>query len=553
MKIMIKNRKKYGSFVVLSALFLSVTSCRSNTDSIGSEMRGEGLVYINFKDTEFDDPTEGKQASAKLGSPLGTNQEQTIKLSNNLYVTATLTPISNKSSKVESLEQNLGSFSASISPLTTGVKYRVVVFDNNGNYVTQKDYSVGEENNNPIKGLNGGSTYKFVIYSFGSTAAIQNLSSSNTSISSYSASIPSGGDCMYQNVDLTVTGETKNYLDVHLKHLSSQVTLNIDAAATGYSIYSAKAQTDDLGGNYIFNLGSSLVIGGSTDKIPIQFTFQAPDINNKAQSLSSSPLVILYNEVAKGKDNVALPINIKLILKNDATLGGSGDTNYTLISQNLDYSKFTITKGTRYNLNLKLTVKDAILSNYYGYKAVRINGQVWMDDVLRDSNGNINFYQHGSKSAVATSKTAPGPISGWTQVSNEGFPWSNGGTGQGNTRKSPNDPCPNGWRIPQYWEYRTLLGNSTITNSTNPSKITSKRDPNVFFNAVDSSIGYRSATDGSLVNTPVSITWLDAVLAVGSPYSNVFSPTTANYDYSMNRSAALPVRCIADSYTQNIN
>ena len=55
---------------------------------------------------------------------------------------------------------------SSISKVPNGVKYRVVVYDSEGGFVDQKIYTTGQNTSDDGQDfkLNGGSTYKFVVF-----------------------------------------------------------------------------------------------------------------------------------------------------------------------------------------------------------------------------------------------------------------------------------------------------------------------------------------------------------------------------------------------------
>jgi len=116
--------------------------------------------------------------------------------------------------------------------LDKDVKYKVVVYDSQGNYVTEKTYSYGGEAAAEGIALNPGKTYTFVAYSTNSTSTIPSISNQSTLSSASLNNI--SGDLMYFANTLKVN-KGVNSLDVVLKHRFSQIitTMTMDANMTG--------------------------------------------------------------------------------------------------------------------------------------------------------------------------------------------------------------------------------------------------------------------------------------------------------------------------------
>lgn len=163
-------------------------------------------------------------------------QTEEITFSNNddYKLVATLTPESsiNPLGKASILE---------INPLPNDIRYNVAVFDASGNYVTEQIYFTGREASMPaITGLNGGSTYTFVVYSVGTTTGLPATNftdPNNKTLATASINNTSGNnDLMYFSKTITLTGNNTNYLDVILQHKYSQITTVLDSTPTTYNI-----------------------------------------------------------------------------------------------------------------------------------------------------------------------------------------------------------------------------------------------------------------------------------------------------------------------------
>ncbi len=114
--------------------------------------------------------------------------------------------------------------------LTNGSKYRALVYDDKGKLVVQKVYTVGK--NIPDDGedlqLNGGSTYKFIVYSYNTSEvpAAVNATDATTNVSG-------NKDLLYFTKNITVSGGATNDLDIVFKHKYSKVNISINSNDIG--------------------------------------------------------------------------------------------------------------------------------------------------------------------------------------------------------------------------------------------------------------------------------------------------------------------------------
>lgn len=71
---------------------------------------------------------------------------------------------------------------------------------------------------------------------------------------------------------------------------------------------------------------------------------------------------------------------------------------------------------------------------------------------------NGNFYQWGRINPVATSSTPDGSIVGWNTVTAANGAWNN-------WRKTANDPCPAGFRVPTKAQWEGVLSNNPYSRT----------------------------------------------------------------------------------------
>ncbi|KUG13214.1 hypothetical protein BEI02_10465 [Elizabethkingia sp. HvH-WGS333] len=550
--------KKYLSKEVLTILLcLGIISCRSTSDTVEASS-GNATIKIALNGSNFDDTgILGNQASiTKNINTTITEQRQEISLegNNDYKLVATLTPINSTNSITPQATSKINPIAGTeTNPLAIGIKYKVVVYDTNGNYVKEQDYTSGQNTPN-ITGLDGGSTYTFVVYSIGSSTDLPSVTysdSSNKTLSTASLNNVSGdSDLMYYSTSMPVTGNNINYLNITLTHKYSQIITTLDASLTGtYRITQINGVTispQSGTSNMQLSNGNTTATGTSGTRA-ISF----PTLGSA--TVTSSPVLINSDNVTSGSFFI-----------NSITMDTGGGLNATITHQNVTFNSLKITRGIKYSLKLSFTPNDKNFT-YRGYPAVRINGFVWMRhnlgaDISKDpdtpSQALIgNYYQWGRNNIVANASTSENAITSW---STSPIPANNSwNTSDESTPvKTTTDPCPSGWRVPTGREYINLFSNTTNTkigdntayptNYSAASVLTSQRNSAV--KLTFQSTGFRRSSDGTLVGRGSAYTYWNNV-SEGS--TNAYSAKIPAFDI-YNRNSGQPIRCIADSPLDNL-
>ncbi|HIB8181144.1 TPA: hypothetical protein ACWX1I_002550 [Elizabethkingia anophelis] len=327
---MMKLQLKAVGFPLL-VLSLATTSCRSAESSISDNTTTTNSVYnvqVNLAGIESEEETPIFQASAGKNIVATTSPQLTkIPLGDDSFVMATLTPQSNTSSlSSQALASVNQSAATPPTELGTGIRYKVAVYDNNGNYVTEKEfvYKIGETDGFL---LNGGQNYTFVAYSVNSTSSTPSINNGGTLANAKLSGI--SGDLMYFKKNMTVTGNGVNNLDIVLKHQYSQITTKLDArqvgnisAVTNATISPANSSAD------ISFATNALTYNGSISQ-PVSFSAQNLPI------VTSSATQVISNTTTTGQLNLGT-----------VTVDG--------VSKSMTIDKLKITPGVKYNLNLRL-------------------------------------------------------------------------------------------------------------------------------------------------------------------------------------------------------
>ncbi|OBS11109.1 hypothetical protein ATE49_16630 [Elizabethkingia miricola] len=540
-----KNRF-YKIKAFLFVLLITVTACRnSDTDHhLGNE---PVAVKMNMKGTEYNDAGNlGSLASSGKSAGIGLSvQRQNIQLTKDLVLTAELVPdTASAQDKAKTLRN--GITAVETGDLAMGVLYKVVVFDANGNYVTERDYTRGQEDSAQALMLDGGSSYTFIVYSINTSANLPPVTFSNPNnktLATASLASPTMGlnDLMYFRKDMAVSGNGTNYLDIVLKHKFSQVTPKIDATATGYTISSV------LNLSMITNVSATLQLSDGN------ITARAnPSANLFAGFAGLNTMIVTSAPNRYNVDTTTGTLTIGSI-----KIGTVTRTNLTL-------NNLTIKPGVKYNLNVAITPTDIYLT-HQGQSAARINGKIWMRHTLGATTSNDpdvpsqaiagNYYQWGIITAVATASTGAGTIPGWNTTNPSPANAWNSGTVAAPVKTSA-DPCPAGYRIPTDTEFNQLIAATTQTNIgtwTATNDVNNFSAAKVFTSNTNSSVkmtfmstGYRrgggggDASDGSLNRRGVAGQYWTSVSTI-----NYFMPNNT-VSRSINTNVeGHQIRCIA--------
>ncbi|KUY30526.1 FISUMP domain-containing protein [Elizabethkingia ursingii] len=540
--------------VITGGVLLSLLSCRSSGEAITT---GETNVRINLLGSGFSqEGTLGGQAATKHLKLNDTKRQQELALNDDYKLVAVLSPDNS-----QPLTASQASLQAATPPLKDtnnlgyGIKYKVVVYDGNGRYITEKDYVSGDERNAaPITGLNGGYTYTFVVYSTGSKTIVPSVTypdQANKTLATASVEeIPGSSDLMYFSRTMEITGNNTNYLDVVFSHQFSQVTVYLDATPTQwYNI----TNLEEVSISPHYDKAKMLMTDGSIiSEQPVAKGSIVSFPLLSAKSVKADPVYINTNKVTDGI------FRIKTILmthQNDAPVS----------LQNIALNDLKITPGVKYNLKITLQPNDRYLF-YRGYQAVRLSGMIWMrhnlgadmmanpDVPAQQING--DYYQFGRKTPAANVTTPANSISKWDISSAPNDAWNSGSFLV--AVKTANDPCPEGWRLPTNREINALdkgtnksttgIVQNSSTNYSAAKVLTSVFDPTIKMTIPFS--GYRSASDGTLLSRGERGGFWSATPNFSNTTQAVqwalydMHPVNSNYPWAT-RSEAVSVRCIA--------
>ncbi|MDX8568492.1 FISUMP domain-containing protein [Elizabethkingia sp. HX XZB] len=545
---MMKNKIfELKNLVIAVFLLVMQFSCRG-TDSGGNLSEGKAIVKIKIEGETFEDAKDiGSQALLGKNQSLGTDlvQRQEIMLNQEFNLVAELSAVTSTTTNYAQATSN-GIMQADIKRLSGGVRYKLLVYKSTGEYVTERNYIYGQEGSTAALNLEGDGNYIFIVYSVNSDKDLPEVSFSTPTSKMLSGSTLTGlsstADFMYYRKDMQVSGNKPNYLDVTLKHKLSQITVTIDASATGYNITGVTAGFDSHYPSYNVNLsGGELNRVGSVGSIPVSFP------STSGTNIITGTPTLINGETTTGKFTIS-----------SITIGS--------LTQSVPREAMTglrITSGIKYNLKLRINPSDIYL-DHNGQKAARINGLIWMrhnlgadtkidpDKEAITSGLHGNYYQFGRILSEANA-TATNVNSNYNRIAAASNAW-NSGT-EAAPKKTGNDPCPSGYRVPASAEVRVLINATTESiignwrdspvNYSAAKVFTSKRN-----NAIRLTMptqGYFSFNDPLRQRGTASLYWTSSINSANIGFSNFFNvsanPVTISGWYNQQ---GFPIRCIAE-------
>lgn len=549
-----KKIYKIIGFCSVILLLLESTSCSTTNDTL-EENSGYATVKVNLKGTSFEDELQLGNLASVNGLASNKQQFQIVDLKGNddFQIKAELTPVNNSNNIEQVTAVNINPVAATeTNALKIGIKYKLVVYAEDGSYVMEQDYTSGQEANIPaITALKAESTYNFVVYSIGSITDLPVITytdpNKKTLATASVNNVTGDSDPMYFSKIMKISGSSPNYLDVILKHLSSQIIVSVNSSATVYFTINDISGVSITPHNNAMNLklsdGSTSPFGLVSNGKVVTFAKTAP-----ATTITASPVLINTQAVTNGN------IVIKSLTLKYGTLMG-------ITHQNITLGNLKITPGVKYNLKLSLVRKDAYLT-YKGYPAVRLNGLIWMRhnlgaDINLDADTPVqgllgNYYQFGRSTVAANASTTATVITPWDTTAAPDNAWN---TGTGDVPvKTVTDPCPAGWRVPNMYELALTLLNNTRSSIGTPNEsptnysvanvLTSSTYPGIKMTFPAS--GARRNSDGILISRGIvngELYWSSNINGTDGVGVNINTLQGVFY----NRSNAFPIRCIAES------
>lgn len=345
--------------LIYITLFIIFCSCQKN-DSPAKAINGTSVSF-NIK-YEYSDDSE---ISAKLASnrSIANIESQIEKISyisledNNMVEVSLLNESKARFSKSRIIQGNIGSidgFKAVQSPIPTGIQYRIVVYNQSGDYVIEKLYKVGSENTDLLF-LPQNSTYTFIFLSYNRTDIAPPVIGFGALSTKTISSISGDYDLMYTKVVASLV-QGSNILNAVFNHKFTKITVVLDATEFSSGDFS-NVNTPTI------NPHSSTV---SLNLSSGNLTYSTPSTNKSLTSSTSTTRKLTYTA----------------LVATQSTSSGSvtfGSVTFNGKTSPLTASGLNIHPGERYTLTLKLRATHGV------------GGLIWAPANL-DYNSNTGVY-----------------------------------------------------------------------------------------------------------------------------------------------------------------
>lgn len=332
----------FGLFI-LSGLIFNSCSKEEESNHIGLETE----VFIRSAKLSDQKPSAlgaiNKNSKLASKAPVANSseievQELVIPFSDELSIVARLEPVNQENGRSMLLADSNPNGVEITQGLENGTLYRVLVYDDNGEYVAHKDFKVGEEKQEDSFKLTSGNTYTFVSYSIGSETELPNLKNGERNVSLNEASLHEIGSArlMYQKQNVQIVGGRDNYVDILMKHQFSQITTIIRhkyEAGRIDAVSNARFTPVRENASLAFH-NNSLSYSSSTKEAAVVFG----DITGNTHEVISQPVSLISEETESAEFKIE-----------SLTING--------LSNPLVYDNLKITPGVRYNLILEIDAR----------------------------------------------------------------------------------------------------------------------------------------------------------------------------------------------------
>jgi hypothetical protein len=326
------QKSKGKALLAIVALMCFATySCKESKDSVAT---GDTVVKVNLVGVAVPASSNGVKTKGGHASNQQDVQVSSVPFAKGSTLTATLTTDAptNQASGLRASSKRAVAGTTDVFGLANGVKYAVLVYDNNGLLKSKKEYNA-EETNTDIT-LNAG-TYTFIAYST-NEATVPAVTGEGTLATASLNSISS--DLMYFKGTLEVKPSETNVLNVMLKHQYSQVITKISVAegtiGTIGQIVAPVITPSYASANLTFADNQIAYNGTAANNIPVVF----PGFTPGALAATSTPTLLIHSGATNGTITFAT-----------LEIGGVAQTNFSL-------PNLKIVPGQRYNLNLEYKV-----------------------------------------------------------------------------------------------------------------------------------------------------------------------------------------------------
>ncbi|HCD9236146.1 TPA: hypothetical protein NEG48_003169 [Elizabethkingia anophelis] len=439
------DTKIYATLAFAPAI-LFLTSCRSTDTDQTLSGGAAAIVKINLQGTDYaDSKTVQPLASATsktAGLVDGDIQSHSTLLNPSSVIVAQLIP-AGRSGKLSPKATSGITPVAEVpgNPLTKDTKYRVIAYrSSDGVYQTHQDYTIGQSGQ-PLALLTG-TAYNIIAYSYGSGTLppISTLEQTNmnTAVLNYDNN---NRDFMYQNTSFNPTAPN-NILNITLRHKSTQILTVLASDEKISSVSNVVITPHFSDGTIALTSGS---ISGRTTAASTTVSFAGPF---PAVKQTADPVFVNADTQGAALGSLSADVTIRGVSK-------------TITLPNA----FKITPETNSILNINLYFCGAFVAPgvWKNFMCHNLGADTSANPFTPSATIHGAKYQWGAQTdeagryvSQADDLANSGSIANWNTTILPAGTWSE-------TSKTPQDPCPSGYKVPTIAELEGLMLNNTVT------------------------------------------------------------------------------------------
>ncbi|HFK5538434.1 TPA: hypothetical protein ACGZ96_003598 [Elizabethkingia anophelis] len=397
----------------------------------------------------------------------GIYQNKVSMLNHSEYMKVTLSPYNKK---INNQDYKINNY---VSSINTGVKFRVIVYNNKNDYKVHKDYTVGETIT-PIL-LEKKLKYTIISYSYNSSFLPEIGSDEMKNLSKALIYYNDKNRDLMFNKQVFYISDNTNTLNIILRHQISEIVFNFRGENISF-LRNATVSPHYNSGIFNFNEGILNVNPLADNSLSIPLVF--PLNNNENTRFESETIYInpgstgniidlslsgnvLMNDFVKPfrLNNIKIISGYKAYLNIDL----SGKCGAYIGPNNTNWRNFMCHNlGADYNSDpFEPSSKIHGAKFQWGYKPINYN--------ISDNKYYTQLDDQGNS----------GLISGWSYLNTIENDWNEGT--EYNPIKSSNDPCPKGYRVPTISEFKDVAANNNYVKIGNWYNSSTNYDSGYFF------------------------------------------------------------------------
>lgn len=183
------------------------------------------FLFSACNKNDFSNETGTSTSSLNINAVSVNENESTIKSEQVPTENTKTTAVGDGLSLISSISTNSGSKTKAATALADSVKYRVIIYDNSGNWVASRQFSVGSVNTSANRFELVPGKYTVICYSFNATSDLP----FDGKTGSILTNIAGNTDLLYYSTPVTTTAHNANTLNISFAHKFSRVRFVINS------------------------------------------------------------------------------------------------------------------------------------------------------------------------------------------------------------------------------------------------------------------------------------------------------------------------------------